>query len=378
MKLNISERDLKLLLFVLILALVGGGWWGSKKIKTTNEQTKLQVAELEKRYTDLKSKDDDRAYYTEQTTKNADVYKGIMDRYSGGLDQEHIIMSLKIGEEKSGAWIKSGTLAGISSLYTFGDITSSDPNRVGQKVYVSDYIGVNSVLNLNFESTYTELKDLVSYINDHEDKSKISNMTLTYNDSEDKLTGSMQLVTYGILGSDREYQDILLKDPHIGTDNIFESSTFIPSTTDGDYADFIKTNYDLFLTLHHENKDSSSVAIGTMSDITGTNTLSVSSNTTEKVTLIIMGKEGEYKFAYRLGNETVPADKYQLGMDYLVGDSLDLVIVSSPRVGDDDYSGVELSIANDSDLTLNYTVVNDDPERPRFTIGTVTGKVQEY
>ena len=56
MKLNISERDLKLLLFVLILALVGGGWWGSKKIKTTNEQTKLQVAELEKRYTDLKSK----------------------------------------------------------------------------------------------------------------------------------------------------------------------------------------------------------------------------------------------------------------------------------------------------------------------------------
>ena len=116
MNIKISDRDLKLLMFVLIIALIGGGWWGSGKIKEQNEQTKKQVEELEKKYTDLKAKDSNRAYYTEQTTKNADIYKGIMDRYANGLDQEHMIMSLKIGEDKSGAWIKSGTLAGISSL----------------------------------------------------------------------------------------------------------------------------------------------------------------------------------------------------------------------------------------------------------------------
>ncbi len=378
MNLKISDKDLKLLFVVLIAVVLVLAWWGNKKLTENNEVTEAQIRELQARYDDLKIKDANRAYYQNETKRYVQLYQGLLQKYGNGLDQEHIIMLLKAAEEKTDVWVKSATLSGVGSLYTFGNVTSSNPARAGQKVYNSTEVAVNSSLSLNYEGKYEQVKDFIEYINTHDDKSLINNMTMTYSAATEIVSGSMQLTTYGIVGSEREYKDLVLKSVAIGTENVFDSDTFVTNVAEGDYGQRIMTNYDLFLMLNSEDSDVDTVAIGTRDDIDGTKTLSTISNVKEAVSIRITGKDGQYKISYRIGNQTYPEDDYAEGVEFVCGETLDLLVISSKRVGSGDLAGAELQVINNSDLTLNYKVINDDEENPRFKLGKVTGNIIGY
>lgn len=378
MNLKVSERDLKLIFLVLMIAIVAGAWIGHSKLVETNEKTEMEVAALQEKYNDLKVKYNDRDRYEKDTAKLLKVYTGIMDRYGNGLDQEHIIMLLKAAEIETGVWIKSANLAGVSSIYTFGNVTSTNPSRPGEKVYVSDNIGVNSVLTVNYEGTYDQMKDFINFINTHDSKNLIGNMTFAYSDANELVTGSLQLTTYGIAGSEREYQELVLKSVAVGTENIFDSETFVDNTVEGDYGQKIMTDYDLFLMLHSEDTDVDSVAIGQKDDIDGSKTVTANSNVQEDVSIRITGTGGNYKISYKIGNTTYPEDGYAEGTEFVCGDTLDLLVISSGRLDDNDRAGAKLLVINNSDLVLNYKVVNDDTEKPRFNLGKVTGQVVGY
>lgn len=375
---KISERDLKLILAVLIIGVISLAWWGQSQIKSNNLNTENEIKALQTKFDDLKIKDANRKKYTDDTANKLTLYKGLMQQYGNGLDQEHIIMLLKAAELKTGVWISSASLQGISSVYTFGNVTSTNPSRPGEKVYLSDEIGVSSGLSINYEGTYEQFKDFIDYMNTHASKNLINTINMSYGKGEGTVRGSMQFNTYGIVGSQREYEELKIKDVYVGTENIFDSETFENVAIDGEYGNKIKTNYDLFLMLHAEDTDVDSVVVGQRDDITGEKTLCASSNVKEKVTIRVTGKAGEYKVSYKIGNETYPEDNYAEGEAFNCGDTLDLYVISSSRLSDDDHSGVELTIINNSDLVLNYKVVNDDDEDPRFTLGKVTGQVIGY
>lgn len=377
MNLKISDKDLKLILVIAIVGVIALAWWGSTKITEGNDQKEAQIRDLQARYDDLKVKDANRGYYEAETERFLKLYTGIMNKYGNGLDQEHIIMLLKAAEEKTGVWIKSANLAGISNLYTFGNVTSSNPARVGEKVYNSTEVGVNSALTINFEGKYAQVKDFIDYINTHHNKTLINNVNMSYSGTSEVVTGSMQLTTYGIIGGD-EYEDLVIKSVAIGSENIFNSETFVSNVADGDYGQRIMTNYDLFLMLNSESSDADTVVVGTRGDIDGSKLLSTVSNIEEDVTIRITGTAGNYRVSYRIGNQTYPSDDYADGVEFVCGDTLDLLVISSSRVDSKDKAGAELQIINNSDLTLNYKVVNDDDDEPRFRLGKVTGNIIGY
>lgn len=378
MNLKISDKDLKLILIIAIAGVIALAWWGNTKITEGNEQKEAQIRDLQARYDDLKLKDANRAYYQAETSRYLKIYTGIMNKYGNGLDQEHIIMLLKAAEEKTGVWIKSANLAGVSSLYTFGNVTSSNPARAGQKVYNSTEVAVNSALTINFEGKYSEVKDFIDYLNTHDNKSLINNVSMTYSAATEKVTGSMQFVTYGIVGGQEEYEQLVIKSVALGTENVFDSETFVSNVAEGDYGQRIMTNYDLFLMLNSKSSDADTVVVGTRDDIDGTKTLSTVSNVEEDVTIRITGSAGKYRISYRIGNQTYPSDDYADGVEFVCGDTLDLLIISSDRVDSQDKAGAELQVINNSDLTLNYKVLNDDEDNPRFRLGKITGNIIGY
>lgn len=376
MSFKISEKELKILFIVAIAAIVALAFWGNKRLSAGNEQTEAKISELNTRYDDLKSKNAQKKKYTSDTEKYTDMYANILKKYGNGLDQEHMIMTLKAAEEETGAWINQVTLAGVSSIYTFGNVTSTNPAYLGQKVYMSDLIGVNSVLNIGFEGTYDQIKDLIKYINTNESKAVINNVAMTYSGAI--VTGTMQLKLHGIVGSEREYADLVLKNVALGTDNIFNSSTFENSLGDADYGDKIKNDYDVFLMLNAKDSDMDSVSIGLRNDIDGSKTLTENSNGIEKVSIRITGEKGAYRISYRIGNTAYPEDDYITGAEFTCGETLDLLIIGSKRIDTNDNAGAKLTIINSSDLVLNYKVINDDPVEPRFTLEKSTGLVMEY
>ncbi len=378
MNIKVSDRDLKLIFIVAIVGIIALAWWGSGKITEENTMMEAKVTELRAKYNELSTMNINRKKYMEDTDKNKAMYSALMDRFANGLDQEHIIMNLKLGEDLTGVWVKNATLAGVSSIYTFGNVTSTNPSRAGQKVYVSDNIGVNSVVNVAYEGSYEQVKEFLSYINDADDKSKINNITMSYAEATNMVTGSMQLTQFGVVGSKREYEALKLQDVAIGTENIFESDTFVDGAQDGDYGQQIKTNYDVFLMMSPSESDVETVVLGQRGDVDGTKTLTSNNNMTENAELIITGSNGQYNIAYKLDNLTYPVDDYAEGVEFVCGDTIDLLIISSSRSDDSDRVGAELKIVNETDKVLNYTVINDDEEKPRFTMGEVTGSVIGY
>ena len=57
---------------------------------------------------------------------------------------------------------------------------------------------------------------------------------------------------------------------------------------------------------------------------------------------------------------------------------MDLIVFSSKRDSDADNAGAWVTINNNSDMTLNIKVINDDTSNPRFNIESANGSIKFY
>ena len=57
---------------------------------------------------------------------------------------------------------------------------------------------------------------------------------------------------------------------------------------------------------------------------------------------------------------------------------MDLMVFSSKRDSDADNAGASVTINNNSDMTLNIKVINDDTSAPRFNIESANGSIKFY
>ena len=58
-------------------------------------------------------------------------------------------------------------------------------------------------INVSYEGTYAEWKNLIGFINNYEKKNTIEALTTTYNEATDVVTGTMTLALYSITGNGR-------------------------------------------------------------------------------------------------------------------------------------------------------------------------------
>ncbi len=63
---------------------------------------------------------------------------------------------------------------------------------------------------------------------------------------------------------------------------------------------------------------------------------------------------------------------------FLPGDYLSFMVLSSQRSGDEDMAAVDATIINDTDMTLNIKVANEDKGNPRFVVKSTSGDVVIY
>ena len=62
----------------------------------------------------------------------------------------------------------------------------------------------------------------------------------------------------------------------------------------------------------------------------------------------------------------------------VVSPNVTIYVKSSGRVDSNDTNGVNLSIDNQTDLSVYIKVVDDDASSPRFKLGSKTGVVKVY
>ena len=97
----------------------------------------------------------------------------------------------------------------------------------------------------------------------------------------------------------------------------------------------------------------------------------------EDVELRLFMEDGKYLCSYKAGNESYPhnnSDKVEI--PFATGNQrITMKIFSTPRTGEQDQSGANLSIYNETDLPLYVQIINDDELLPRVNIVEQTSNV---
>lgn len=375
MKLGQREKNLLIIVGVIIVVFCSY-FFGFRNIMAKNESVLQEVKTLTDRRNALKgmqAKVDDYIKDTEDYNKKIDdMYK----KFDTGASQEYTIKFLEGIENSTNAWISNASLQQPEQIYTFGTITSSNPTTLGSIVYESDNVGYAVKSTLSFKTSYSGFKSTLDYILHNNYKCTLESLSVSYNAEEDIVSGSFVITQFAITGTGREFGPVYTDNPLFGTDNIFSSSIFDPEVLDEENGNDIYADYDIFLSLQSYESDAPALKMGFKTD--SSKTIVNEDNDVQNVTLTITGEEGNYKVSYKVGNVTYPTENYSEGAEFVPGVKLSLLVNCSGRTSTNDVSGANMTIINDSDMTLHVKVINDDENDPRFKINDKQGDIVIY
>lgn len=376
-KLKQSEKNM-LYILAMALIIVLAYFLGYRNISDKKDQVKKEVDSLKLTYNNLLDLSAKAEGFKKDTVQfNADINK-LYAKYDTGSSQEYTIKFLESIEKQTTVWIKNAALPESARIYTFGNIKSSNPANPGVLVYTSDNIGVNTTSNITFEGSYENTKEMIKFILDNEYKCVLENFSVSYNAEEDLVTGSFSVSQYSIEGSDREFGGADIGNEAFGTDNIFSSGVFNPSGDDITNGENIRNDHDIYMVLSSAESDVGAFEIGLQNDSVGSTKIKATENKVQDVTIHITGTNNQYKISYKVGNKTYPASNYTAGKDFNPGNMLSMLVVATDKDGANDKAGANVTLINDTDMTLYIKVSNDDPANPRFTIKHKSGDIKVY
>lgn len=371
---KLAPKDKRLLLTILIVAILVVAFLIFKKIDAQVDEVNNEITKLQTVKNDVSEKYKQKSTYVGKTQIYDSLYKEIINGYATGLDEQTTIMALVDFENKTDMWIGSAGFTAPSQSFTFGSISSTNPANEGQPVYATDFAGYTSSTAIAFQGDYENLKDFINRINTSPIKYKIDTMTISYSEGEELTSGTINLYSYAIKSANRYFPGTYVEGVPIGTDNIFQSSTHTAESGKNSLA-VMAADHDIYLTLNNAASDADSMVMGIRSDVTGESRVTSNSNSKETVKVKFTGSNGDYKVSYSIGIDgTYPEDSTE-GAAIVVGDSLDFLIVSGPRMGTKDKSVANVEIINKTDMQLNVGVLNEDGTDPRCIITKREGNV---
>ena len=197
---KITDRDKKLLCVVgAAIIIFCAYYFGCRILINKTQEITETISTLNKEHNALKLMLANAKKYTTDTESYNSKYDEILNKYDSGNTQEYSIMLLKEIEDRTGAWISQAGLAQTEEIYTFGEVTTSNPYaEEGSKVYHSDYVGNKTTLTLTYQATYDQFKDMINYINGYKYKFTIDSISMSYTAEIDSVSGSLVLTQYAI------------------------------------------------------------------------------------------------------------------------------------------------------------------------------------
>lgn len=379
MKHAISERD-KFLLCVIgsLLIVFLAYYFGFRGLTEKTAALQSEISTLNTKYTDLKDKAANAEQYAKDTENYNLLYDTLLSNYDSGFSQKATLLFTTNIESELDVWIRTVSMPEATAIYTFGNVTSTNPVSGGGTVYTTDMKGYKKAVTYSYECDYDTFKELLEYILEYDTRYTIDTVSCSYNEEDELMSGNISIAQYAVTGSDREYYEPEIDSIDLGTENLFVSETNPKRVIDAD--DFgIMTNYDISISLSSESSDLSSVVVGRRGLVSS----QVSANTNDNVPVMINieGENGEYMISYTVGENTYPVtdnNEKMTGVVFNPGRTMDLIVFSSARESEEDKAGAMVTINNNSDMALNIKVLNDDETSPRFNIESTNGSVQFY
>ena len=195
---KIKDRDVKILLLLLIVAIVVLPYVFF--IKPTNEKIDGLTAEIQtlsERQAYLQALDQNRDYYLKSIEVLNSARDELIANYPGGIKQENTIVFLRNLE-------LTNPLSML--VIAFGDVTSIPvaDAYVDQNGEEHEALTALAQTNtINFASTYEEMKSMLAYFNNYEERMVVSAISMDKKETG-LLEGTFVVNQYAVLGTGKE------------------------------------------------------------------------------------------------------------------------------------------------------------------------------
>ncbi|HKL80576.1 MAG TPA: hypothetical protein VJ888_09110 [Mobilitalea sp.] len=229
---KISDREIKLLLVVLILAILLGTYqlgyqkFHKKTLSLKSENMNMLIGKNELLLKQLNGKKI--LVDTEELKFKTDR---ILAKFPSSLTQEKSIMLITYLSQLSGMKIYSISFRDTSMFYSPNTVSESSVNI---EVAIPDHAeaglkqgfnlkGYKTEVTFNYQTTYSGLKKCISQISNSEERMNISNLSAAFDNATGNLTGMMTLQMYAIDANESHYDGPVFDGVSIGRDNIFST-----------------------------------------------------------------------------------------------------------------------------------------------------------
>ena len=373
-----KTRDLNIILCLLAIGILIAGYYllyrpeKDKEARLTSE-----INELQARYDDLKAKEAHRDEYVAETAELKKQFEEELTKYPADLNQETTIMFLKGTEEKYDTWKNvSVGLPKETVFYTLGKAPETADVAVGEEGAASGsepYVCTTAQYPIVFKGSYDQLQEYVDYIAAYKYRMNISSITMSYNEEEEELNGTIALNGYAVSGPDRVPDEPTLNQP-TGEDNLFLGGEGAPVSDSSKYSEddgaAIVSSHNLVMLLNNAKNDTASGVIVASSENDEKTYVTSESNDVADVTIEIYSTDDKNFIKYSIGSKNYETE--------VLTDDVTIYVKSSERVDSDDKNGVNVKISNTSVLPVYIKVADDDSSSPRFKLGEKSGTVKVY
>lgn len=339
-----------------------------------------EIDELQARYDDLCEKEKHKDEFIQETADFNEQFDEVVAKYPADLNQESTVMFLK-GVEEANEFINNAvSMPRDSQFYVLGQgavegdaAVEADSEDGEDAPYICSQVGYS----ISYSGTYDGIKDYLDYIANYKYRMNISSVTIAYNtEAEDPLaecTGAIQLNAYSISGPNRT-PDKPTVDVDEGKDNIFvgdlAGGVSGSVSYDSDNGEAIVADHSLVMLLNNANNDTNSGIIVAASEASDSTYVTSSDNEVVDVDISITEEDGKKYMTYAIGSNEKRVE--------ITSSDVTIYVKSSARVDSKDTNGVNVSVANDTDLSVYFKVVDDDSSEPRFNLSKKAGVVKVY
>ena len=228
-------------------------------------------------------------------------------------------------------------------------------------------------VGVTFNGSYENVKAFIDEIQAHRYNIIITNLSLSPQ-TEKEVAGSMNLEFYGVPKlneQDQAYLEWTLEGDY-GKEYPFSTgaATGAYSESENDLLSLgIRVN-DLMMVVRSNTSDLPNVTIGQSNDESLESYVYSDKEGNEKVDIYFVEEDGAYYFRYNTSEGEYPEGMSKGQVFKPKQETINLQILSEPRVAATDDTAVTVTIHNQTELTVDVQIKNDDAENPRVTVKT--------
>jgi hypothetical protein len=393
----INELQIKILIFILILAVLGLPYYFVvMPARDASAILRDNIATLETEKRRLEDFEAHEGEYRAGIAENERIVNDILKSYPRALPQEASILFVDATEKLIGIRLDSVSFAAMTDTQITG-IVYDDRGRpvsiadvqeaqleaqaaeaegeeapvVNNAVVTSTSIGdilvsTKADLVFNYSVPYNEFKEFLDYILNYSERRVITTINANFNADTQRVMGGFTMSLYAVNGPGRPPVVVTEPDFELGARNIFLQARGLYYIDDDTWLFpdfFVRFRFHDHDDGSDDHDDDDAIIMGRANDFNSASYLTADYQGTESLTMTFTGKEGVYSVEYSLGDQVYEGD----ALAFFKSDYLNVDIYGADR-HTHTFPQTIIYINNQSDLPVNVTIFDDDPENSLFVI----------